>query len=74
MRLRTSFRTMQGHFQEEEYYPLKTVYMIPGVQCTGDSWKPEGFKKAMASKIDWDYPLPDNLHAEWERWTISISS
>lgn len=31
-------------------------------------------KKAMNSKVDWDDPLPDDLHAEWEKWRRSLFS
>ncbi|XP_062594609.1 uncharacterized protein LOC134256031 [Saccostrea cucullata] len=30
-------------------------------------------KKAMSSTVDWDEPLPDNLHTEWEKWRMSLS-
>lgn len=31
-------------------------------------------KNAMNSKVDWGDPLPDDLHAEWEKWRTSLSS
>lgn len=31
-------------------------------------------KKTMNSKVDWDDPLPEDLHAEWEKWRTSLSS
>ncbi|XP_062619955.1 uncharacterized protein LOC134281515 [Saccostrea cucullata] len=30
-------------------------------------------KKAMNSTVDWDEPLPDSLHTEWENWRMSLS-
>lgn len=31
-------------------------------------------KKVINSKVDWDDPLSDDLHAEWEKWRTSLSS
>lgn len=31
-------------------------------------------KKAMNSKVDWDDRIPDDLHADWEKWRTSLSS
>ncbi|XP_062615198.1 uncharacterized protein LOC134276938, partial [Saccostrea cucullata] len=57
-----------------------------GILCTVNSiYDPLGFiapvilggrlvlKKAMNSTVDWDEPLPDNLHTEWEKWRMSLS-
>ncbi|XP_052680227.1 uncharacterized protein LOC128160994 [Crassostrea angulata] len=53
----------------KQFYVDDALVSLPDAN---DSWRPDGSQES--HEQDWDDPLPDDLHAEWEKWRRSLFS